>query len=132
MERKWSLFSVFNYIFLALVGFSMIYPFIYILAYSLNDGKDSMQGAIYFLPRQFTLDNYAQVFDNARIWKAYQITIMRTVLGTFLHVVLCTLMAYALSKKHCQVAPFSLFTSFCPRFSVRDSSRFSLRFKNCI
>ncbi|MGP3785704.1 hypothetical protein [Paenibacillus sp. 1A_MP2] len=116
MERKWSLFSVLNYTFLALVGFSMIYPFIYILAYSLNDGKDSMQGAIYFLPRQFTLDNYAQVFDNARIWKAYQITIMRTVLGTFLHVVLCTLMAYALSKKSLPGRSFLPFTSFAHDF----------------
>ena len=51
MERKWSVFSVFNYTFLALVGFSMIYPFIYILAYSLNEGKDSMQGQFIFTPK---------------------------------------------------------------------------------
>ncbi|MEI0737320.1 hypothetical protein VQ056_12725 [Paenibacillus sp. JTLBN-2024] len=71
---------------MTLFGFLMIYPFIYILIYSLNDGKDSMMGALYFFPRKFTLDNYAQVFDNKQIWQAYKITILRTVTGTVLHV----------------------------------------------
>ncbi|WP_245585994.1 carbohydrate ABC transporter permease [Paenibacillus pinihumi] len=114
LKRQFSLFDIANTIFLALVGFSMIYPFIYILAYSLNDGKDSMMGAIYFLPRQFTLENYAQVFENAKIWQAYKITIFRTLIGTFLHVLLCTLMAYALSKKTLPGRTFFTFYIFLP------------------
>lgn len=114
MKRHLSIFTLCNYIFLALVGFSMIYPFIYILVYSLNDGKDSMLGALYFLPRKLTLDNYAEVFDNARIWKAYKITLMRTLLGTFLHVGLSTLMAYALSKKSLPGRSFFAFYIFLP------------------
>ncbi|WP_211746114.1 carbohydrate ABC transporter permease [Paenibacillus sp. Marseille-Q4541] len=114
MKRNWSFFSIVNYIVLAVVAFSMIYPFIYILAYSLNDGKDSMLGAIYFLPRKFTLENYAQVFDNERIWRAYGITIMRTLIGTFLHVLLCTLMAYALSKRTLPGRTFFTFYIFLP------------------
>lgn len=97
--HRFSVFNLLNYILLTLFGFLMIYPFIYILIYSLNDGKDSMMGALYFFPRKFTLDNYAQVFDNKQIWQAYKITILRTVTGTVLHVLLCTLMAYALSKR---------------------------------
>lgn len=114
MNRQVSLFSILNYVFLALIGFSMIYPFIYILVYSLNDGKDSMQGALYFWPRQFTLDNYVQVFDNPRIWQAYKITLLRTILGTVLHVLLCTLMAYALSKKTLPGRTFFTFYIFLP------------------
>lgn len=114
MKRHLSIFTTINYIFLALVGFSMIYPFIYILVYSLNDGKDSMLGALYFLPRKLTFDNYAEVFDNARIWKAYKITLMRTLLGTFLHVGLSTLMAYALSKKSLPGRSFFAFYIFLP------------------
>ncbi|WP_317890665.1 carbohydrate ABC transporter permease [Paenibacillus arenilitoris] len=112
--RRFSAFNAFNYVLLALFGFSMIYPFIYILVYSLNDGKDSMMGALYFLPRKFTLDNYVEVFENARIWKAYQITVFRTLLGTFLHVLLCTLMAYALSKKTLPGRTFFTFYIFLP------------------
>lgn len=114
MKRNFSLFSTLNYIILALIGFSMIYPFIYILVYSLNDGNDSMQGALYFWPRQFSLDNYAQVFHNPRIWQAYKITLLRTLLGTFLHVLLCTLMAYALAKKTLPGRTFFTFYIFLP------------------
>lgn len=92
----------------------MVYPFIYILVYSLNDGKDSMLGTLYFVPRQFTLDNYVQVFDNPLIWQAYKITLARTLLGTFLHVTLCTLMAYALSKKSLPGRTFFTFYIFLP------------------
>jgi putative aldouronate transport system permease protein len=114
MKKKITWFSVLNTILLALVGFSMVYPFIYILAYSLNDGKDSMLGAIYFTPRIFTLDNYAEVFQNPRIWQAYRITLARTILGTFLHVSLCTLAAYALSKKTLPGRTFFTFYIFLP------------------
>lgn len=92
----------------------MIYPFIYVLVYSLNDGKDSMMGALYFFPRKFTLDNYAQVFDNPQIWQAYKITILRTLLGTVLSVLLSTLMAYALAKKTLPGRTFFTFYIFLP------------------
>lgn len=113
-KRQFSVFNCLNYIFLTLFGLSMIYPFIYILVYSLNDGKDSMMGALYFFPRKFTLDNYADVFENARIWQAYKITLLRTVIGTFLHVALCTLMAYALSKKTLPGRSFFTYYIFLP------------------
>lgn len=114
MKRRFSVFTILNYVVLALIGFSMVYPFIYILAYSLNDGKDSMMGSLYFLPRKWTLDNYAEVFENARIWQAYKITLLRTLIGTFLHVGLSTLMAYALSKKTLPGRSFFSFYIFLP------------------
>ncbi|BFH16667.1 carbohydrate ABC transporter permease [Paenibacillus melissococcoides] len=114
MLRKINVFSIVNYTVLTLFGFLMLYPFIYVLVYSLNDGKDSMMGALYFFPRQFTLDNYADVFNNPRIWQAYKITLTRTVLGVFLHVSLCTLMAYALSKKTLPGRTFFTFFIFLP------------------
>lgn len=113
-KRQFSIFNFFNYIFLTLLGLSMIYPFIYILVYSFNDGKDSMMGALYFFPRKFTFENYAEVFDNARIWQAYKITLLRTVIGTLAHVLLCTLMAYALSKKTLPGRTFFTYYIFLP------------------
>lgn len=114
MKRRFSAFDFLNYVILTVVGFSMVYPFIYILVYSLNDGQDSMMGGLYFYPRVFTLENYAQVFDNPKIWQAYQVTIARTVLGTFLHVSLCALMAYALAKKTLPGRSFVAFYIFLP------------------
>lgn len=73
MNRRWSVFSVVNYTLLTLVGFAMIYPFIYILAYSLNDGKDSMQGAIYFCPgslRWKTMPKYLTMPASGKLIKS--------------------------------------------------------------
>jgi len=114
MPKKISLFSILNYTFLTIFGLLMLYPFIYVLVYSLNDGKDSMMGSLYFFPRVFTLENYADVFKNPKIWQAYKITIARTLLGVFLHVTLSTLMAYALSKKTLPGRTFFTFFIFLP------------------
>jgi putative aldouronate transport system permease protein len=73
-----------------------------------------MLGTIYFFPRKFTLENFTEVFGNARIWQAYKITLLRTIIGTFLHVMLCTLMAYALARKTLPGRTFFTFYIFLP------------------
>jgi putative aldouronate transport system permease protein len=114
MFRHWSLFQAFNYSFLAVLAFCTIYPFIYITAYSLNDGIDALRGGIHFWPRVFTLDNYIQIFTDSTILQAYKITIARTIVGTFLHVMLCMLFAYALSRRKLPGRSFFTFFIFIP------------------
>lgn len=106
MERRldsqslWSkLFDYFNYTLLSLIGASIVLPLLNILALSFNGGKDAARGGVYFWPRVFTFANYQEVFLSADILRAYQITIMRTVLGTALSVFLTAMAAYVLKKK---------------------------------
>lgn len=105
-------FSVFNYLFLAIFAFTTLYPFIYILAYSLSDGVEAMNYPIYFLPRGFTFENYIQIFKDSTFLNAYVITILRTVIGTILHVVLSALFAYALTRKNLPGKTFLTFFLF--------------------
>lgn len=91
-------FDVFNVIFLSLFALICLYPFIYILALSFNDGTDAMKGGIYLFPRVVTLDNYATIFKDKRLLQSLGITIFRTVMGILLGVVVNTLYAYAISK----------------------------------
>lgn len=114
MKKKWSIFSVFNYLFLAIFAFTTLYPFIYILAYSLSDGVEAMNYPIYFLPRGFTFENYIQIFKDSTFLNAYVITILRTVIGTILHVVLSALFAYALTRKNLPGKTFFTFFIFIP------------------
>lgn len=92
-------FKCFNYIFIALLSFSFLYPFWRIIILSLNDGTDARRGGIYFLPRLLTFDNYLVILSKPDITSAYQVTISRTVLGTLLSLIVSMLMAYGLSKK---------------------------------
>jgi putative aldouronate transport system permease protein len=112
--RKWSIFSIINYTLLALFAFSTLYPFIYILAYSLSDGVAAMKYPIYFFPKGFTFENYIQIFQDTKFLEAYKITIFRTVIGTALHVFLSALFAYALTKKTLPGRTFFTFFIFIP------------------
>lgn len=92
------LFEACNHIFMVLFGFCCIYPFIYILALSFNDGKDAMKGGIYLIPRQFTLENYTTVLGDDRLLSSLGISVFRTVFGILLGLLLNAFFAYAIAK----------------------------------
>jgi putative aldouronate transport system permease protein len=94
------IFKTCNSIFMIIICFMTIYPFINTLALSFSDGPDANRGGIYFLPRVWSVKNYQQVFANPEIINSYVITISRTILGTLLTLIGTGILAYALSKKH--------------------------------
>ena len=75
-----------------------LYPFYYLLIYSLSDPSEVSRG-IYLLPRGFTLENYTQVLKLPGIFRAVLISTSRTIVGTIFSVVGCMLYAYILTKK---------------------------------
>jgi len=76
-----------------------LYPILNTLAISFNDGIDSVRGGIYLWPRMFSLQNYETVFRNPNLKQAAFISVLRTVIGTGLHVFLTAMLAYVLSRK---------------------------------
>ncbi|MEK0314672.1 carbohydrate ABC transporter permease [Cohnella sp. 56] len=97
--KKWDAFSIVNYVFLSLFCLLAIYPMIYVLAGSLNDGNDYMRGGVYFFPRQFSLASYKIVFGDERLYTGFTITLLRTVLGTIASVLFTAMVAYAMSRQ---------------------------------
>ncbi|MDR2135833.1 MAG: carbohydrate ABC transporter permease [Treponema sp.] len=95
-----SIFVALNTAFMILLCAATRYPFIYILAYSLNEGSDATRGGIYLFPRKFTLFNYKYVLNNGTMQSAYIITIGRTVLGTLLGLVVTGITAYGVSFRN--------------------------------
>jgi len=92
------IFDNLNILLMVAFAFMTLYPFWYILILSLNEGKDTTMGGIWFWPRKFSLDNYAFVILNPIVINAYKITILRTVSGSLLTLLVCGLAAYALTK----------------------------------
>ncbi|WP_274652636.1 carbohydrate ABC transporter permease [Paenibacillus humicola] len=84
---------------LLLLCLSVIYPFLYMLAISLNVGSDAAKGGVYLWPRQFTLYNYEVVLGNVVIRHAYLITIARTIAGTVSGLLVTLLAAFGLSYR---------------------------------
>lgn len=77
----------------------IILPCLHILVLAFNDGADAARGGIWFWPRQFTLNNFKEVFKDGKIVKAYAITVSRTCIGTFLSLFITTMAGYALKQK---------------------------------
>lgn len=99
-NNKITLFDIISYICLFILAFLTIYPVINTLAISFNEGFDTMRGGITFLPRKFTLQNYALIFKNPLIISSFKITVLRTMVGTVTSLLATALLAYGLSKKY--------------------------------
>lgn len=85
---------------LLLVIVVTLYPFLNVLAVSLNDATDTARGGLTIFPREFTLQNYQEIFSsNNNLLVAFKNSVLRTVIGTVLATFFCALFAYILSKK---------------------------------
>lgn len=87
------------YIILAVVFILTLYPFLNMLAISLNDSMDTMLGGITIIPRKFTLYTYCQILKESSVYKAALVSLERTVLNTTLNVSITIITAYILSRK---------------------------------
>ncbi|MBB6672469.1 carbohydrate ABC transporter permease [Cohnella nanjingensis] len=93
------IFDYCNYTFMILLIIVTLYPFINILAVSLNNAQDSIKGGIYLFPRVWTLDNYRYIFRESTIFHATLISVLRTVIGTVTTVFCSAMVAYTLSRQ---------------------------------
>ena len=87
------------YVFLTLLAFTTFYPFWNSFVISLNEGRDTAIGGITFFPRNFTLENYAIVFQDDRLMNGFMISVLRTVVGTVTAIIATSIFAYGMSKR---------------------------------
>lgn len=93
------IFDVFLYTFMILVAIMTLYPFLNVLAISLNNSTDTIRGGIHIWPRQFTLENYRTIFKYDLLLIAFGNSVARTVLGTLIGVFCSSMLAYVISRK---------------------------------
>ncbi|MNO32178.1 L-arabinose transport system permease protein AraQ [compost metagenome] len=98
-RQKDLLLDSFIYTVLFMIMLTMLYPFYYVLIASFNKGSDSLLGGVYLWPRSFTLENYKMFLDDPKWYRAFMVTIVRTVSGTALGLLLTSLVAYGLSHR---------------------------------
>jgi len=88
------IFDTINGIFMILLCFSTLYPFLFLLFQSFGNSA-----TISLLPTTFKITAYISVIKNSYVWSGFVNTIMRTVVGTVLSVIVTMCAAYALSKR---------------------------------
>lgn len=92
------IFEAINGTLLFLIALSMLYPFIYVLAISLNDPNDSQLGGIWLYPRVVSLESYRVIFSDPSLLQALLVSVARTVIGTVLTVIFCSMFAYVFTR----------------------------------
>jgi putative aldouronate transport system permease protein len=115
-SRGYRVFTWVNGAFLVLLCAFMLYPFITVIAQSFSSPGAVKAGLVNVWPVGFNLDTYEAVWQNKMFWRSYRNTVVYTVVGTTIAMVLTTLLAFVLSKRHLRgrtgliwVAMFTMF-----------------------
>ncbi|HBG77109.1 carbohydrate ABC transporter permease [Eubacteriales bacterium mix99] len=77
----------------------VLYPVIFVISASFSNPLSVMKNEVVLLPKGFTLIGYEKVFSNPDVWNSYKNTIVYTIVGTALNVILTSTGAFALSRK---------------------------------
>lgn len=99
-SASYKVFTVVNTTALLLMCAMMLYPFVMLLAQSFSSAGAINAGKVSIFPVDFNLDTYKAVADNGAFWRSYGNTVVYTVIGTTIAMVLTTTYAFVLSKKH--------------------------------
>ena len=99
IHKRERLFIWVNNLFLFLFACTIVYPFLNVLAISLNDGRDAMRGGIHIFPRVFSLQAYEPIFAKSALLQAFTNSVLRTLLGTLFGLIFTAILGYLLSNK---------------------------------
>ncbi len=107
MEDRILYFVVYTVIILFLLV--ILYPIIFIISASFSEGSEVQLGRVYLWPVKPTLEGYRAVFSHRNIMTGYRNTILYTLGGTLINVVVTVLCAYPLSRRDMPMRGFFVF-----------------------
>ena len=99
-------FNIINVTLVTIVSIIILAPVLNILASSFASSKCLAEGDFIFFPKELTLDNYRAVLNDSSIWRAYLISVAKTVIGVVTHLLFCSMVAYGLSKRYLKFRKF--------------------------
>ncbi|MGO4374508.1 carbohydrate ABC transporter permease [Paenibacillus sp. MCAF20] len=95
------IFNTIIYVILGLCGLAAILPILYVVSVSITPfGEVLRNGGFILFPKEITFSAYRTLLTESNIPKAFQITVLITVIGTAVNLVLTGLMAYPLSRRN--------------------------------
>lgn len=87
-----------NYFFVSVFLLMCIYPFYYVIIYSISDPAEAARG-VFLFPQKLNFTVYTSIFQRRDLFNAYLVSVSRTVVGTCLTVVGSSMLAYLLTTK---------------------------------
>ena len=97
-SRGDKLFVIVNMVLIGMFTISTLYPFIYVAALSFSSGFAATAGTVVLTPIEFTIAAYERVLTSGEFWNSYKNTMIYTVAGTLVSLIIVIPGAYALSR----------------------------------
>ncbi|MCM2997053.1 carbohydrate ABC transporter permease [Paenibacillus cellulositrophicus] len=86
------------YVLLGVVTLIVLYPLFFVLIASVSNPGSVIRGEVWLWPKGFSLIGYERLFGNKELLRGFMNTVMYTVVGTALNVVMTVAGAYPLSR----------------------------------
>lgn len=99
------LFDIANFILMLLIFILMLYPFLYIVNFSLSDPAKIKTGLL-LLPAGFTLDSYIACLSRQDVLRGLFISVSRSTVGPFCTILITSMAAFSLSRDYLPGARF--------------------------
>lgn len=94
------IFEILNYTFFIILGLATLLPFVNLIAKSLSSEEAVISGRVFFLPKDFQLGTYKYVLATPEFLNAFRVSVIITIVGTFLSILMTAIAAYPLSKPY--------------------------------
>ena len=92
-------FIVLNYVLLALALLIVLIPLLHVVAQSVSAPTEVVAGRVFIIPKKPTLIAYKEIFRSKLLLSGYGNSILYTVVGTLVNILMTILCAYPLSRK---------------------------------
>ena len=99
-KKKFSLFDVFNYIFLGIIALVCIFPVLYEVLLSVSSKGDYLNSNFLVIPYHFNVESYKYIFGQGRVLRAFGVSLFITVVGTLYSMILTCFGAYVFTRKN--------------------------------
>lgn len=87
------------YAILTVILLIILYPLVFVVSASISDPLSVTKGEMWLFPKNLSFIGYELIFANKEIWIGYKNTIIYTVVGTSVNLIMTIMAAYPLSRK---------------------------------
>lgn len=98
------------------IMFIVAYPLYFVVIASISDPIAVASGQVWFYPKGINFTGYQRIFEYAQLWVGYRNTLIYTVCGTGLSLIVTLSAAYAMSQKKLLLRKYIMFFFTVPMF----------------
>ena len=110
------IFDVCNVIFMIAFCITIFVPFWDVVVRSFSRAQDISYMHINLFPKVWTLDAYKYCFQDNEIITAFIVSVLRTIIGTAIHAIVCCMAAYSLTRTEMPFRKFITAVLLIPMF----------------